>query len=76
MSAAALASSWATLRAPGMATMFGWCTTQARAICAGVAWWAAASSRRAWMTGSARRRFSSLNSRLAALTPPGALAAV
>ena len=51
--AAALLSTCATLDAPGIATTCGWCTVQARAICAGVASCAAATSR---STDEQRRR--------------------
>src|SRR5215213_9750612 len=74
--AAALASTWATDLAPGMATTPGWWTIQARATWAGVAWWAEASSRRADSTGSARRRFSAEKRRFLARAPPGAVSAV
>jgi hypothetical protein len=74
--AAALDSIWATLLAPGMATTCGRWITQASAICAGVASWAAATSRSASSTGAALRRFSSENSRFRVRTPLGALAAV
>src|SRR5581483_4239285 len=69
--AAAFASSWATLDAPGMATTFGLWISHASAIWAGVAPWAAATSRSALRSSAPRATFSGRNSALPARTPPG-----
>lgn len=65
MSAAAtLDSSCATLDAPGMATVFGWCTTHASATWDGVASCADATSRRVSVSGASAARFSGSHSGL------------
>ena len=54
-----------------MTTTRGRPTSQASAICAGLAWCAVATSRSRSSSGATRRRFSVPNSGLTARTPPG-----
>jgi len=68
--AAAFASTWATLEAPGIAITHGWWIAQASATWAQLASCAAATSRSTSSSGASRARFSVRNSELAARMPP------